>query len=180
MLAAALAIGAAAIVVVAFLVRPWATSSAPSSRASSAPSPSAPPSMSEDSAPAPSAFPTLAASVDARSEDVADAPLPAPALVVQDTTHASDASASDASASPELPSDASASTDLPSVDATKGILLMPAAADTHRVYVDGRLAGVPPPPIVVGCGPHVVKIGSRGREQSVLVPCGGSVSLAYP
>jgi hypothetical protein len=103
---------------------------------------------------------------------VADATLPAPDLVAQDTTHASDASASDASAS--------ASTDPPSVDATKGVLLMPAAADTHRVYVDGRLAGVPPPPIVVGCGPHVVKIGSRGREQSVLVPCGGSVSLAYP
>ena len=66
------------------------------------------------------------------------------------------------------------------VGAERGVLLMPPAADSHRVYVDGRLAGVPPPPIVVGCGKHVVKIGSQGREQSVIVPCGGSVSLAYP
>ncbi len=66
------------------------------------------------------------------------------------------------------------------IGAERGVLLMPPAADSHRVYVDGRLAGVPPPPIVVGCGKHVVKIGSQGREQSVNVPCGGSVSLAYP
>ena len=62
----------------------------------------------------------------------------------------------------------------------RGLLLMPLTADSHRVYVDGRLAGVPPPPIVVGCGKHVVKIGSQGREQSVIVPCGGSVSVTYP
>ncbi len=62
----------------------------------------------------------------------------------------------------------------------RGVLLMPLTADSHRVYVDGRLAGVPPPPIVIGCGKHVVKIGSQGREQSVIVPCGGSVSLTYP
>ena len=62
----------------------------------------------------------------------------------------------------------------------RGVLLMPLNADSHRVYVDGRLAGVPPPPIVIGCGKHVVKIGSQGREQSVIVPCGGSVSLTYP
>jgi hypothetical protein len=99
---------------------------------------------------------------------VADSSLPAPALVEPTAT-----STADASYAPPSP-------DLPSVDATKGVLILPAAADTHRVYVDGRLAGVPPPPIVVGCGPHVVKIGSLGREQSVVVPCGGGVSIAYP
>lgn len=66
------------------------------------------------------------------------------------------------------------------LDGERGVLLMPPAADSHRVYVDGRLAGVPPPPIVVGCGKHVVKIGSQGLEQTVIVPCGGSVSLTYP
>jgi hypothetical protein len=60
------------------------------------------------------------------------------------------------------------------------MIALPPAADSHRVYVDGRLAGVPPPPIVVGCGRHVVKIGSQGREQTVVIPCGGSVSVAYP
>jgi len=69
---------------------------------------------------------------------------------------------------------------LPTVDAARGVLLMPPGADSHRVYVDGRLAGIPPPPIVVGCGRHTVKIGSQGRDQSVDVPCGGSVSVDYP
>jgi hypothetical protein len=69
---------------------------------------------------------------------------------------------------------------LPSLDATKGRLLLPSAGDGHRVYVDGKLAGVPPPPLVVGCGRHTVKIGSQGRDQAVVVPCGGTVSLPYP
>ena len=69
---------------------------------------------------------------------------------------------------------------LPSVDSSKGVLVLPSAADGHRVYVDGRVVGVPPPPIVVGCGRHTVKIGSQGREQIVSVPCGGSLPLAYP
>ena len=69
---------------------------------------------------------------------------------------------------------------LPTADATKGVISLPSAADGHRVYVDGRLAGVPPPAIVVACGHHVVKIGSQGREQQVLVPCGGALSIPYP
>ncbi|MEA2752007.1 MAG: hypothetical protein QOI41_6150 [Myxococcales bacterium] len=69
---------------------------------------------------------------------------------------------------------------LPPVDASKGVLVLPSAADGHRVYVDGRLAGVPPPPIVLACGRHTIKIGSQGREQVAFVPCGGSLPLAYP
>ena len=96
-----------------------------------------------------------------------------------------DASAAVAAAAPidagvESASYASVEADLPAVDPAKGMLSLPASADSHRVYVDGRLAGVPPAPIVVGCGRHVVKIGSQGREQNVVVPCGGSVSLTYP
>jgi hypothetical protein len=84
-----------------------------------------------------------------------------------------------ASAAPDA-SYAEVDAGLPSVDATRGVLVLPTAADSHRVYVDGRVAGVPPPPVVVACGRHIIKIGSQGREQVVLVPCGGSLRLAYP
>jgi hypothetical protein len=48
----------------------------------------------------------------------------------------------------------------------------------RRVYVDGLLVGETPIPVLVGCGKHVVKVGSSAREQSVEVPCGGSVTVA--
>lgn len=69
---------------------------------------------------------------------------------------------------------------LPPVDAARGTLVLPAAADGHRVYVDGRMTGVPPPPLAVPCGQHVIRIGSQGRDQRVDVPCGGHVSIDYP
>ncbi|MBX3190366.1 MAG: hypothetical protein KF819_25425 [Labilithrix sp.] len=75
---------------------------------------------------------------------------------------------------------AEAGAGLPAVDANKGILRMPPAADGHRVWIDGRLVGSPPPPITAACGKHTVKIGSRGRDQDVIVPCGGEVSVGYP
>ena len=114
-----------------------------------------------------------------------DALAPTPAL----TTSAPALASAPSSASTPLPDTIEAGTDasyvaieggLPTVDAARGVLVMPPGADSHRVYVDGRLAGIPPPPIVVGCGRHTVKIGSQGREQSVAVPCGGSVSVDYP
>ncbi|HSO35884.1 MAG TPA: hypothetical protein VLT33_25315, partial [Labilithrix sp.] len=120
-------------------------------------------------------LPTPAASVtaDASGEVVADA-----SGGVVAAAEIADATASYVAVDAGLPSvDAAAG---PAIGGERGVLLMPASADSHRVYVDGRLAGVPPPPIVVGCGRHVVKIGSQGREQNVVVPCGGSVSLAYP
>jgi hypothetical protein len=93
---------------------------------------------------------------------------------------ATTSAAPSASVAPPDASYAEVDAGLPSVDATKGVLVLPSAADSHRVYVDGRLAGVPPPPIVIGCGRHTVKIGSQGRDQVVSVPCGGSIPLAYP
>jgi tetratricopeptide (TPR) repeat protein len=88
--------------------------------------------------------------------------------------------APDSSGVPSGASYAEVDAGLPSVDSSKGVLVLPSAADGHRVYVDGRVVGVPPPPIVVGCGRHIVKLGSQGREQIVSVPCGGSLPLAYP
>jgi hypothetical protein len=69
---------------------------------------------------------------------------------------------------------------LPGVDAEHGVLVLPTSADSHRVYVDGKVTGVAPTPIVVMCGRHAVKVGSQGRDQSVVVPCGGSAEIAYP
>src|SRR5690606_4304059 len=68
----------------------------------------------------------------------------------------------------------------PAIDATRGELSLPPSADGHRVYVDGRMLGVPPAAIRVRCGQRTIKVGSQGREQSVAVPCGGAVEIAYP
>jgi serine/threonine protein kinase len=59
--------------------------------------------------------------------------------------------------------------------ASSGDLLTPALADSHRVFVDGRVLGVSGDRIRLPCGLHHVQIGSRGRLQSVVVPCGGQV-----
>jgi hypothetical protein len=132
---------------------------------------------------APSATSPLAVS-SSPAEPVSAAPAVSVAPIVSAVTAVSAAPVvSVAPVSSGVPSDASyaeVDASLPSVDSSKGVLVLPGAADGHRVYVDGRVAGVPPPPIVVGCGRHTVKIGSQGRELIVSVPCGGSLPLAYP
>lgn len=122
-----------------------------------------------DTASAPSAEPSAAGSVSAAgSSSVSAMPSTTPSA------------APSPSGPPRSASYAEGEAGLPFVDGSKGVLILPSAADTHRVYVDGRMAGVPPPPIVVACGRHAVKIGSQGREQVVNVPCGGTLPLAYP
>jgi hypothetical protein len=68
----------------------------------------------------------------------------------------------------------------PDLDASVGRLSFPPSADGHRIYVDGKVVGEPPAPIVVACGQHLVKVGSRGRDRTMLVPCGDSVMVSYP
>jgi hypothetical protein len=53
------------------------------------------------------------------------------------------------------------------------------AGDTagHRVWVDRHLMGQSPATLKVSCGAHEVKIGSTGTPQTVMVPCGGEVSV---
>jgi eukaryotic-like serine/threonine-protein kinase len=75
--------------------------------------------------------------------------------------------AASASATPSLAPSATG------VGASSGELVTPALPDSHRVFVDGRVLGVTGDPIRVPCGPHLVQIGSRGRPQSLVVPCGG-------
>jgi len=61
---------------------------------------------------------------------------------------------------------------------TTGMLLTPAAARHHRVWIDGQLAAYAAGGALhVPCGAHVVRIGSGGAAQAVRVPCGGEVAV---
>ena len=62
----------------------------------------------------------------------------------------------------------------------KGALALPASAAGHRVFVDGRVVPSSLGTAVVDCGMHTVKVGHDGRDQTVDVPCGGRVRVAYP
>jgi hypothetical protein len=62
---------------------------------------------------------------------------------------------------------------LPVVPSSLGTLRFAPNARGHRVYVDGVLVGEPDETFDVKCGPRIVKVGSRGKLQTVEVPCGG-------
>jgi len=88
-------------------------------------------------------------------ESTAPTPSPPPATTVEsDTTH---------------------NEDVP--PAASGIVVTPSLADSHRVYMDGRIVGASGQTFRISCGPHVVRIGSAGRVQNVLVPCGGEIAV---
>jgi serine/threonine-protein kinase len=58
-----------------------------------------------------------------------------------------------------------------------GELQMPASADGHRIFVDGRTVSEGTAPVRIHCGPHEIRIGSAGRLQNVNVPCGSPLAL---
>jgi len=62
--------------------------------------------------------------------------------------------------------------------ATTGRLLTAPEEKGHRIFVDGRVAGGGGAPIVVRCGKHAVRVGSRGVVRQVDVPCGGDAPVA--
>ena len=47
----------------------------------------------------------------------------------------------------------------------------------HRLFVDGLVVGQTPAQVLVTCGTHVIKVGSAGREQSLDVPCGATLTV---
>lgn len=47
----------------------------------------------------------------------------------------------------------------------------------HRLFVDGVVVGETPAQVLVTCGEHVVKVGSAGREQTLDVACGSTVTV---
>ncbi|HXX68937.1 MAG TPA: protein kinase [Polyangiaceae bacterium] len=53
----------------------------------------------------------------------------------------------------------------------RGVLRVPPARAGHRVWIDGRLVGEAPGLFYVPCGPHTVRVGSRGAPQRVVVRC---------
>ena len=67
--------------------------------------------------------------------------------------------------------------DVPVAGASEGVLVFPASAAGHRVYVDGKVKGDGATPVVVACGKHTVKIGSAGEPADVDVPCGKTLKL---
>jgi len=80
----------------------------------------------------------------------------------------------------ETPSEATAAETTRNADvpaATSGTLITPSLADSHRVYLDGRIVGASGQSFSVACGPHSVRIGSAGQLQRVLVPCGGEIEI---
>ncbi len=69
----------------------------------------------------------------------------------------------------------------PSPASTTGEIVTPASAHGHRVWVDGRIATWSSGTTLrVPCGTHVVRVGSAGESTSIVVPCGGTISVAPP
>jgi hypothetical protein len=58
-----------------------------------------------------------------------------------------------------------------------GIIVLPPEADGHRVFVDGRVVEAKDSQVVVPCGPHEVKIGSKGEPRLIEVACDGETPL---
>jgi hypothetical protein len=65
----------------------------------------------------------------------------------------------------------------PAPAATGGVLRTPESARGHRVFVDGRLRCGAGDPIRLPCGMHEVQVGSAGRKQHVVIPCGGEIEV---
>jgi hypothetical protein len=81
--------------------------------------------------------------------------------------------AASASAAPPPPTASSGSGD----DTYGEITTSGAAANGHRVIVDGHSVGDAPGPFRVRCGSHTVQLGSAGTPQRVSVPCGGTLTV---
>ena len=64
------------------------------------------------------------------------------------------------------------------VASTKGSIVTATRSHDHRIYVDGQLAGETGRTIEVRCGRHQARYGSRGRWQTIDVPCGGQLTLS--
>jgi serine/threonine protein kinase len=78
---------------------------------------------------------------------------------------------------PSSPPSASAPLAAPPPSPTRGTLLTPPRAASHRIYVDGRVIGEGHRSFEVRCGVRLVRVGSAGRDQRVVVPCGGSIAV---
>jgi hypothetical protein len=109
-----------------------------------------------------------------QSQVATEPPPPPPPTPVE----VASASPSSSAAEPAVPD---AAVDAPfAVAADRSALDFPPGADGHRVYIDGRMVGQPPAPLVIPCGIHAIKVGSQGRTQNLLLRCGEHVRVPYP
>lgn len=125
---------------------------------------------------APSAPVATASAELAQATDAAATPDPSETTMIDATAPALDSAQSAADASAE----AAAPIGNEDVPTGQGALDFPSGAAGHRVFVDGRVVGEPPAAILVPCGVHQIKVGSRGTERAITVPCGARVSVPYP
>jgi serine/threonine-protein kinase len=59
-----------------------------------------------------------------------------------------------------------------------GVVRTSGAAPGRRIFVDEKTVGQTPQSVTVKCGPHVIRLGSSGKSQSVDVPCKGEIDVA--
>lgn len=116
------------------------------------------------------------------AEPVKAAPKPKPASTIANATTAS-ASGTMASATVAVAPVASAPVasvappaSIASVPGGMG-RIVPKSPAGFRLFIDNKVMGNTPDPVVVLCGTRSVKIGSHGATQSVVVPCGGEVEV---
>jgi hypothetical protein len=124
----------------------------------------------ETSPPAPPARAAVSASPTA-SQPKPAAPAPSEAASAPTAPSSATSTSSSAPASPPPPKGTLVA------DETHGIVLTPASAGGHRIFIDGHVAGEAPTPLSVRCGTHTIKVGSGGKEEDVDVPCGGTITL---
>ncbi len=113
----------------------------------------------------------------AGAKNAASEPVPAApekAVVAAATVAAAPPPSPAASAEARSPAPAIDVTSLPR--APVGTVSLAAAAASHRLIVDGVVA--PSGSVIVKCGKHQVRVGSKGRRQIVDVPCGGETVIA--
>jgi tetratricopeptide (TPR) repeat protein len=57
---------------------------------------------------------------------------------------------------------------------TTGAVRLPPRSAGRRIYLDGKLWGEAKDTIELSCGKHIMRIGSKGDDRSLVVPCDGS------
>jgi hypothetical protein len=58
-----------------------------------------------------------------------------------------------------------------------GELKLTSVTRGQAIFVDGHPMAAGPGDFRLSCGRHTIHVGSRGKSQTVVVPCGGSLTL---
>ena len=80
----------------------------------------------------------------------------------------------------DAPAGSGAAVTPPAEVRTQGVIVLPASAANHRVYIDGKRLEPTNGRIEVLCGHHEIKIGSEGEPQPIEVRCDGDTTFGAP